>query len=91
MAEIREYTFVSFVEKVLNPINGPKTVRHDSVQLKTDDNRTRIWRDMAYPETVVCQSKQDGTTVEYAWSQVISARLKPKPPEAPKAEQTQKR
>lgn len=72
MAEIREYNYVHMDEKILNPINNARSVVRSSVQLKASD-RLRIYRDMAYPETLVAESPNGGV-IEYAWALVVSAR-----------------
>jgi hypothetical protein len=71
MAEVREYSYGELDEKVLNPTRNPTGVVRHSAQLKASE-RLRIYRDMAFPETLVAEGA--GTTVEYAWALVVSAR-----------------
>jgi hypothetical protein len=75
MAEIREYSYVHMDDKILNPVNNPRSVVRSSVQLRSSD-RLRIYRDMAYPETLVAESP-GGPSIEYAWALVVSARRAP--------------
>ena len=71
MAEIREYSYVEFDEKILNPLRNPTGVVRHSAQLKAVGS-LRVYRDMAHPETLVAEA--NGVVIEYAWGLVKSSR-----------------
>jgi hypothetical protein len=79
VSDKQEYSLVVFADKVVHPSSHNGVVRGS--QQITATERTKLYRDLAEPETVYAE--QGGNVHAYPWASVVTARVKQKVVELP--------